>query len=111
MTIDESDMCSPVLCFAASDSSARQRTPVRVVQASRFVQALFDAVSARDGLRPLAPPPPRNETVVPGQTVSPADVQIVSIQHPQRPVLWMKLYHAKVYGNIHGARGGGRLLR
>lgn len=38
-------------------------------------------------------------------------VQIVSIQHPQRPVLWMKLYHAKVYENIHGARGGGRLLR
>lgn len=38
-------------------------------------------------------------------------VQIVSIQHLQRPVLWMKLYHAKVYGNIHGARGGGRLLR
>ena len=48
MTIDESDMCSPVLCFAASDSSARQRTPVRVVRASRFVQALFDAASARD---------------------------------------------------------------
>ena len=60
---------------------------------------------------PLSACPLGNETVVPGQTVSPADVQIVSIQHPQRPVLWMKLYHAKVYGNIHGARGGGRLLR
>ena len=60
---------------------------------------------------PLSACPLGNETVVPGQTVSPSDVQIVSIQHPQRPVLWMKLYHAKVYWNIHGARGGGRLLR